>query len=185
MAEIQRHIARRKKRNLLSRFLHAKDDEKLIAAWKLDIDRIRRVFDVGSFTSARLSLTFCLQSKPATSTDVSVSQLSHDFSNPHTIVSNPSRDTSDAGVITPEVDRDVSGIPPNATSPSSFISEDTDNQNRPVSIPRALLVTRRSLITAQAYARLAIRLAVDQVSHALLCTQRARGIATSAAKNCS
>ena len=43
---IQRHIVKRGKRNVLSRYFHAKDDGEAIATWKQDINGIRRVFDV-------------------------------------------------------------------------------------------------------------------------------------------
>ena len=39
------------KRNVLTRsFWHAKDNKKAIAAWKSDLDQIRRVFEVSLFT---------------------------------------------------------------------------------------------------------------------------------------
>ena len=46
MSEIRSHIVKRGKRNVLSRSLHAKDNEKDIAAWKVDLGRIRRALDV-------------------------------------------------------------------------------------------------------------------------------------------
>jgi len=48
--EIQRNIIERNKRNAISRRYHAKDDKKAIAAWSLDLNKIRRVFDVRSVT---------------------------------------------------------------------------------------------------------------------------------------
>ena len=49
MTGIQRHIAKRSKRNVISQFFHAKDDEQKIAAWKSDLDSIRRALDVRFF----------------------------------------------------------------------------------------------------------------------------------------
>ena len=49
--EIQRHIIERGKRNAISRRYHAKDDNKAIATWKLDLNRIFHVFNVRSVTS--------------------------------------------------------------------------------------------------------------------------------------
>ena len=49
--EIQRHVIERGKRNAISRRYHAKDDEKAIATWKLDLNGIRDVFKVRSVTS--------------------------------------------------------------------------------------------------------------------------------------
>jgi len=48
--EIQGNIIERSKRNVISRRYHAKDDKEAIAAWSLDLNRIRRVFDVRSVT---------------------------------------------------------------------------------------------------------------------------------------
>ena len=52
VAEIQRNIIKRSKRNAISRRYHAKDDKEAIAAWKLDLDGILRVFHVRSVTFA-------------------------------------------------------------------------------------------------------------------------------------
>ena len=49
MTEIQRNIIKRGKRNIFSRPFRTGDDEEAIAAWKLDLDKIRRVFEVESF----------------------------------------------------------------------------------------------------------------------------------------
>ena len=49
--EIQKHIIERGKRNMISRRYHAKDDEKAITTWKLDLNGIRNVFNVRSVTS--------------------------------------------------------------------------------------------------------------------------------------
>ena len=55
MVEIQRHIVKRGKRRVFSRPFHTKDDSEAIAAWRSDLDRIRRVVEVRSLAS-----TFCL-----------------------------------------------------------------------------------------------------------------------------
>ena len=44
------HIIKWAKRNVFSRSLHKKVDEKAIAAWKLDLDKIRHDLDVRPFT---------------------------------------------------------------------------------------------------------------------------------------
>jgi hypothetical protein len=46
MSEIQEYIVKRDKRNAISRFFHAKNDEKAIATWRLGLDKIRLVFEV-------------------------------------------------------------------------------------------------------------------------------------------
>ena len=43
---IQKNIIKRGERNVISRRYRAKDDKEAIAAWNLDLNRIRRVFDV-------------------------------------------------------------------------------------------------------------------------------------------
>ena len=105
MVEIQRHIVRRGKRGVFSRPFHAKDDSKTIAAWRSDLDRIRRVVEVRSLllpSSRRLS-TFCFQTELATdANDPAVLQGTSDF---HVIVSEPHSDVSTAGVL--EYSRDV------------------------------------------------------------------------------
>ena len=50
MTEIQRNIVKRGKRRVFSRPFRAGDDEEAVAAWKLNLDKILRVFKVGSFT---------------------------------------------------------------------------------------------------------------------------------------
>ena len=53
--EIQRYIIKKGKRSVFSRPFHTKDDGEAIAAWKLNLDRIRRVVEVRSLASA-----FCM-----------------------------------------------------------------------------------------------------------------------------
>jgi len=47
---IQRNIIKRGKRNAISRRYHAKDDEEAIAAWRSELNRTLRVFNVCSVT---------------------------------------------------------------------------------------------------------------------------------------
>jgi len=48
--EIQRNIIKQGRRNAISRRYHTKDDKEAITTWTLDLNRIRRVFDVRSVT---------------------------------------------------------------------------------------------------------------------------------------
>jgi len=57
VAEIQKNIIKRGKRNGVSRMFHAKNDKEMIATWRLDLDRILHVFNVCSVTPIRLPLT--------------------------------------------------------------------------------------------------------------------------------
>ena len=58
MAEIQEHIAKRGKRNSIFQRFYAKEDEEAITAWKLELRKIRNVFDVRSFAPVWRVLTF-------------------------------------------------------------------------------------------------------------------------------
>ena len=57
MAEIQKNIGERGKRNRVSQMFHAKNDKETIAMWRLDLNRILHVFNVRSGTSAWPLLT--------------------------------------------------------------------------------------------------------------------------------
>jgi len=48
VAEIQRNIVERAKRNAVTRLFHAKNDKETIATWRLDLNRILHVFNVRS-----------------------------------------------------------------------------------------------------------------------------------------
>ena len=47
---IQKHIVKHGKRTVVHKYFRSKDDENLIATWRLDLDKIRGIFDVRSFT---------------------------------------------------------------------------------------------------------------------------------------
>jgi len=95
--EIRRHIIKRGERNAISRRYHAKEDKEAIATWKLDLDRILRVFNVCSVTPARRLLTFHFQTEPGVGAQPTVSGTHQDatdkpniesgVANTHTIVS--------------------------------------------------------------------------------------------------
>jgi len=48
VAEIEQKIIKQGRRNVNSRYLHAKDDREKIAAWRSDLDKILQVFNVRS-----------------------------------------------------------------------------------------------------------------------------------------
>ena len=52
VAEIQRNIVERGKRNAVTRLFHVKNDKEAVTTWKLDLNRILHVFNVRSVTSA-------------------------------------------------------------------------------------------------------------------------------------
>jgi len=107
VAEIQRKIIKRGKRNVVSRLFHA-NDEKAIANWRLGINRILHVFNVRPATSVWPSLTFCSQTDLGTNIHVTVSDNHRDTANTHTIVSGVRRDTPNAGTTVPDIRHDVS-----------------------------------------------------------------------------
>ena len=51
VAEIQRRLVKRDKRNPISRLLRAKNDKNAITAWRLDLNGILQVFNVRSVAS--------------------------------------------------------------------------------------------------------------------------------------
>ena len=107
MTAIQERIAKWGKRNPISRRFHVKDDEEAISDWRLDLDKIRRVFDVRSFHWARSLLTFRSQAELATRTDVDVSEIQHEASNANATTPDPRPDVLSTLVV-PEVRRDIS-----------------------------------------------------------------------------
>jgi hypothetical protein len=58
VADIHERRVKWSKWNVVSRHFHAKDDEKAIIAWKLDFDRILRVFNVCSIISVKTNANF-------------------------------------------------------------------------------------------------------------------------------
>ena len=87
VAEIQRNVIKRGKRNAASRFFHAKSDKETIATWRSDLNGILLVFNVRSASSAWPLLTAHSQTELAISTHVAVSDIRHGVANTHAIVS--------------------------------------------------------------------------------------------------
>ena len=88
MAEIQKNIIKRGKRNGVSRMFHAKDEKQTIATWRSDLNRILHIFNVCSITPVRPPLTPRSQTELAINTNVTVSVVHHDVLNTQTVVSN-------------------------------------------------------------------------------------------------
>ena len=121
VAEIQRNIVKRGKRNGVTRMFHAKNDKETIATWRLDLNRILHIFNVRSITSVWPLSADHLQTELAINTNVAVSDIRHevvntrtivtdvhrDMLNTHTIVSNVHRDFSTTQTIVSDVHRDV------------------------------------------------------------------------------
>ena len=108
MTAIQKRVVKWGKRNPISRRVHAKDDEEEIANWKLDLDKIRRVFDVCSFNcQAGSLLTFRPQAELATNVDADVSEIRREASDSNATTPSPRPDVSSALVV-PEARHDIS-----------------------------------------------------------------------------
>ena len=52
VAVIHNHIVKRSKRTIIPQFFHPQNNEKLVATWRLDLNKIRLVFDVRYSTSS-------------------------------------------------------------------------------------------------------------------------------------
>ena len=89
VTEIQGNVAKRGKRNAISRLIHAKDDRKAIDTWRSDLNKILHVFNVRSVTSAQSLLTLRFQTELEMNTHLTVvannhstiSDVYHDISN--------------------------------------------------------------------------------------------------------
>ena len=97
MSDIEKNIIKRGKRNVLSRQFRARDDEKAIAAWKLELDKIRQVFEVRSFTCTWRLLTSSLQTELAAVTDTTLSDIHREASATNTNTPDPQKGTPETG----------------------------------------------------------------------------------------
>ena len=105
---IQHHIVKRGKRPIYRQFFHAKDDEKLVAAWSSDLDEIRRVFEVRSFTPVgRLPTSFHFQAESAKSTNIGIPDAGDGPSNIHVTASEVRNELVDPRTTDSDVDRDT------------------------------------------------------------------------------
>ena len=87
LAEIQKKIVEKRKRNAVSRFFHAKNDKASIATWQTDLTRILRIFNVRPVFFMRILLTVYSQTELAINTNVTVTVMRNDVTNTHTMVS--------------------------------------------------------------------------------------------------
>lgn len=141
VAEIQGNIAKRDKRNAISRRFHAKSDNEAIVAWRSDLNGIIHVFSVRSFPSIWSLLTPHHFQKEPEITHIADSGIRHDVANSCTTVSGV---RMDANNLVPDVRHDVS----NTHAIASDIHrnplksrEGADGQNMVVSTACALSVT--------------------------------------------
>jgi len=78
MDNIEKHIARRGKRNAISRRYRAGDDKEAVATWRLDLVKILRFFKVCFVTPARLLLTLRFQTELGVNAHATVSDAHQD-----------------------------------------------------------------------------------------------------------
>ena len=165
MAEIQRKIVKRGKRNAASRLVHAKNDKETIATWRSDLARILLVFNVRSVVFTWLVLIVHSQTELAINTHVTVFDIRHDVASTHTIVSNVHYDVLDTHAIVSDVRHgvanthdvvselhhevaDTHAIVSSIHRTVGKIQEGTYSQNLSVSITRALITAERTLTAA-------------------------------------
>ena len=86
MAEIRRKIIEHSKRNVISRCLHAKGDKGKIAAWRVDLEKIVRNFNVRSIVTVWRWLTLDSQTALAINTNVIVAETNVIVSNMNRII---------------------------------------------------------------------------------------------------
>ena len=86
MAGIQGKIIKHGKQNIVSRLVHAKNDKKTIATWRLDLNRILLVFNVRPVVFLWLLLNIHIQTELAINTHVIVPGIHHEVTNAQTIV---------------------------------------------------------------------------------------------------
>ena len=142
VAEIQRHVIKRGKRNAISRRYHAKDDKDAIATWRLNLDGILHVFNVRSITSGRPLLISRSQTELVMDTHPTVSDIHHGIANIRTIVSYTRHDAVDADNIVPNV---RNGVPNTHPIGSEVRSDIVNTRNTASDIRRDKLKSRRDV----------------------------------------
>ena len=63
MKKVQEKVIKQEKRGVITRHFHARSDKKVVATWRLDLNRILHVFNVCSVTSVQPFLTLCFQTE--------------------------------------------------------------------------------------------------------------------------
>ena len=108
------NIEKQGRRNVVSRYLHARNDKEKIAAWKLDLNRLLQVFNVSPTVSLWLLLTLHPQTELAINTHVivsdtqaAVSDVHHEVVNTHTTVSKLDHTVTSNHTMISEIHRTV------------------------------------------------------------------------------
>ena len=135
MTGAQENILKRGKRNVISRFLHKKDDKEAIATWRLGLNSVLHVFNVRSATSMWPFLTFHFQTELEASAHPTVPDSHYDTVNTYTIISDVDSDVSNVDNIIPSVHPDnpnVDNIVPNVHPDTSSVDEVVPDVRRDV-----------------------------------------------------
>ena len=144
------HVVKRGKRNALSRPFHAKDDEKAITTWKVNLDGIRRTSEVRPCPRIFAKIpNFWLQAgltenAGAGAHDVltthtntpGLHEVRSDVLNAHDVVSNTHHNAVYTHPVDSQVWRDpASGIPSSSSTRRNKLGNlgDVDGKNQPVS----------------------------------------------------
>ena len=108
MGQIQKSAVEPDKRSFLSRIFNVKSDDDRIAAWRSDLDRILRVFEVRSTVSfLPTRLTVRLQTELALHTNVAVSGIHEDVADIRGDVVDIREDVANARELISDVHRAV------------------------------------------------------------------------------
>lgn len=137
VAEIQRNVVKRGKRSALSRRFHKKEDNEAIAAWRLDLNRILRVFNVRFAIPLQPPLTLCFQTELGVNIHGTESDAREHTPKTRPIISNP-----DSAI--PNVRSGVSNthaVVSDTNRNQLKTREDTTNLNQAVSSFYILFVT--------------------------------------------
>ena len=143
VAEIERKVVHQGNRGSVERFLHTKNDKEKISAWKLELDRILRVFQVGSIIDLLILLTVYHQTELAINACLEISEVGQGVSDTHHIVSDTRAVVSDTHVIVSDTHAMLSDTHAVVSEIRHIIAkgqEVTDDSDRPVSNCRLLLV---------------------------------------------
>ena len=145
VAEIQKSIIKRGKRNAISRHFHAKNDKEKIAGWMLDLNRILCVFNVRPLASFRrlLSAERRFQTELAITTHVVTSDIHHEVVNTQTIVSDVRQDVTNTHVIVSKLEQNVADIHRTVVKGQ----DGSDGKNKSVSTTRTLRFISESTLT--------------------------------------
>lgn len=158
MAEIQRHLIKRGKRNPISQRLHKKKDIEATAGWRLNLNRILHILVVRSVTLTRSLLTSCFQTELEANT-----QANDPATNTHSTVSGSDPGSSNINVV-PDFRRGVSNTRPIVSNIHRSTLKTREHGQNPAASPSSTVTTTGKLLTAaQTHARSAVSTADESV----------------------